>query len=142
MNNWALIGLGFISSRHIEAIKHVGGNLIVSCDIDPEKQIDGVPFWEDWRAMVESPAFEEVDNVAILTPNYLHYSMIKECVKRKKRVLCEKPLVLNAQEALSLPDDVFTVLQLRYHPEVQKLQSIPKPRKANLYVNVKRDESY
>lgn len=141
-NRWAILGLGFIAPRHIEAIKHIGGELIASCDIDSSKQLDGVPFWEDWRAMLDSAAFEEVENVAICTPNYLHYSMIKECVKRRKRVLCEKPLVLSVAEAIDIPNNVFTVLQLRYHSEVKKLKELPKQKTAFLSVKVKRDDSY
>ena len=36
--NWAIIGLGFISSRHINAIKETGGKLLMACDIDGEKR--------------------------------------------------------------------------------------------------------
>ena len=35
---------------------------------------------------------DEVDWVFIATPNHTHYKIVKECLKRKKNVFCEKPL--------------------------------------------------
>ncbi len=143
-NKWAIIGLGFISSRHIQAIEEVGDKLIVACDIDKKKRLLRVPFFTDYLEMMNSEVFKMVDNVAICTPNYLHQAMVQEALRKHKRVLCEKPLVLGSHQ-LGFPDDnkVGTVLQLRYHPEVERIKSrLLNENICEMIIRVKRDESY
>lgn len=131
--NWAIVGLGFISSRHIQAIEHIGHKVILTCDDDEQKNPDFLTF----DIMCESEEFKKVDNVAILTPNYLHIPMVKKCLEKGKRVLCEKPLGI---EEYDLPDDgsVFCVLQLRKRLP----KDIERPKKVDLILNFHRDQSY
>jgi len=119
-NTWAIIGLGFISQRHIDSIKNIGDKLLMACDVDESKKekVPDVRFFNDYNVMLADPEFSKVDCVAICTPNYLHYQMIKKCVDAGKRVLCEKPLVIDSKQLESLSENVGTVLQLRYNPEI------------------------
>lgn len=121
---WALFGMGFVSSRHIKAIEDIGDKLVLTCDIDKSKQLPDYKFFTDWQEMINSHDFKDIDCVAIATPDYLHYPIIAECIRKKKRVLCEKPLTLRAEECDALPNNgkVGVILQLRNHPEVLKLK--------------------
>ena len=129
--NFAIIGKGFIYDRHVQAIKHVGGKVVLTCDIDPEKGAD----FTDWMVMFNSPEFEGVDVVVICAPNYLHGVMAREARVRNKRVICEKPLCIDTLNGLN---QVYSVLQLRHHPALQNLT------KGNIEVDAKmfRDDVY
>ena len=127
--NWAIIGLGFISSRHINAIKETGGKLLMACDIDGEKRHKLEPdvmFFNDYKSMAKSPFFQDIDYLAICTPNYLHHSMLTDPLLVNKKILCEKPLTIDDNfEGLG---DVKTVLQLRYNPKVEQIKKSLKKK--------------
>jgi UDP-N-acetyl-2-amino-2-deoxyglucuronate dehydrogenase len=131
-SRFAVVGMGFIYPRHKQAIENLGGEVYLTCDIDKKKK----PDFTDWAEMFNSPKFDDVQYVSICAPNYLHSVVAREALLRGKKVLCEKPLSVNGVQGL---DGVKTVLQLRYHPELQK---ISKPK--NLYVEAKmfRDDKY
>ena len=143
---FGIIGLGFISGKHIEAIEDIGGELIAGCDIDKEKfhkLPEGCEKFTDWKGMIKSSVFREVDYVSICTPNYLHFPMVGECRRKEKTVICEKPLVLNSAQLLGMDENVFCVLQLRYSPILGQLRS--ELRDANIVdmnITVHRGEWY
>mgnify|MGYP001593855691 FL=1 len=130
MVKFAIIGLGYISQRHLDAIHNNGGKLIMACDIDKEKKqkvADDVLFFTDYKDMIKNPLFDKVDWVSICTPNYLHFQMINDCFKNGKNILSEKPLVIDSQDLkdleyiqnLAKDRKIYTVLQLRHNPEVE-----------------------
>lgn len=137
---FAVVGLGFIFPRHKSSINQIGAKIVLTCDSDPSKHAN----FTDWREMFDSRQFQSVDAVVICTPNYLHAPLIHAAVERGKKVLCEKPLAIsvrNVEEIAKLPK-VFAVMQLRYHPIMQQLRELPRPKIVSLYVSVKRDEDY
>ena len=134
---WAIIGLGFISGRHIKSIYEIGDELILTCDNDPSK---GATFL-DWREMMKDERWKEITHIAVCAPNYLHFEMCK--AMEDKIVLCEKPLALSSGDVKKL--NAFTVLQLRHHPDVKWLKFRAPSlniRSGELVVKVKRDPSY
>jgi UDP-N-acetyl-2-amino-2-deoxyglucuronate dehydrogenase len=131
-SKWAIIGMGFIASRHINSIQRIGGELLFTCDIDPDKNAT----YKDWRAMLLDTHWSEVTHVAICTPNYLHFEMAMNL--QDKIVLCEKPLTINYQKAMLLSENVNAVLQLRYHPRLQDLEAHDVSVTAKMF----RDENY
>jgi len=157
--NFAIVGMGFIAERHIRAIKHIGGEIICWCDKDWDNIIDTITkcnlqhrlsailekSFVEWEDMFESYAFEEVDYVVILTPNYLHYSMIKKARLLGKKVICEKPLVLDLNELELLKEDkeIYTTLQLRYaFPILKKLKTIYERNEIRMNIEVHRGAWY
>ena len=128
---YAIIGLGFISSRHREAIQKTGGEIVLTCDIDKSKN----PDFTVWVEMYNSPKFKEIDTVVVCTPNYLHGVMAREATLLNKRVICEKPLSITGIDGLY---GVNTVLQLRYHPALQDFH----PSNVEVTAKMFRDESY
>lgn len=56
---------------------------------------------DDWQALVRDP---EVDVVDICSPNYLHKEMALAAIAAGKHVYSEKPLALNAPDALEMTE--------------------------------------
>lgn len=129
---FAIVGKGFIYDRHVQAIEACGAEVLMTCDNQPGKE----PDFLDWLEMFNHPKFDEVTHVSICTPNYLHSTISREALLRGKKVLCEKPLSINGLEGM---DGVKTVLQLRYHPELQKLN---KPKHVYVEAKMFRDDKY
>ena len=152
MSKWFLIGLGYISQRHIQAIEDIGDKLVMVCDIDESKK-DKVPdakFYSDYIRATKDPLFKEVDWVAICTPNYLHFPMAMNMLKMGKNVLCEKPLVIKTSHIGTLNflpkySNFYTVLQLRHNQEMQFLKStikVTEKYEGSINLNVHRGEFY
>lgn len=114
MKKAAVIGLGVISSTHLEAIAANDQiQLCAVCDIDPsvrEKAPQEVPFYTDYKEMIRK---ERPDCVHICLPHYLHYPVAKEAVEMGVNVFCEKPVALNQAQAAE-----FVQLE-KDHPELQ-----------------------
>jgi UDP-N-acetyl-2-amino-2-deoxyglucuronate dehydrogenase len=139
MKNFALIGAaGYIAPRHMKAIKDCGANLVAAFDpFDSVGIIDShfpdAQFYtraEQFEAGIESlrRAGTKIDYFSICSPNYMHNAHIRMALRYGADVLCEKPLVLEPEELDILKDlekeaghRVWTVLQLRAHPVMEKL---------------------
>ena len=138
---FALIGAaGYIAPRHLKAIKDTGNTLIAAFDPNDSVGImdsyfpDAAFFTEferfDRHLEKLSRAGKAVTYVSICSPNYLHDAHIRFGLRNGARVICEKPLVLNARNAEALMESeqeskgsVNTILQLRLHPVLQQLKS-------------------
>jgi UDP-N-acetyl-2-amino-2-deoxyglucuronate dehydrogenase len=133
---FAIIGKGFIYQSHEKAIKEIGGEIVDVSD-GPEESLS-------WKDMVKNT---KADCIIVLTPNYLHFEMIKFSLENNKKVLCEKPLVINSTDASSFVgrSDVFACLQLRYHPVAKRLkEEINHDKKYDIEMNISvyRDPEY
>ena len=136
---WAIIGLGYISQKHIDSIKSINGKLVAVCDIDESKKIDGIPFYTSYKEMIDET---DADWIAVCAPNYLHLEMCLYAEKKGKKVLCEKPLTLNSKDISKLKN-TYVVLQLRYHQVLNEiLESLKEQNDVSMNITVKRGESY
>ena len=141
---FGVIGLGFIFNKHLEAIEANGGQIVVGCDIDKSKKDklpNGAKFTADWKKI------KDVDIVSILTPNHLHKEMAQFYADKGITVLVEKPPVINSNDLaeLSSYDNIFAVLQLRYHPELLKWKERIQPDEpyaVEMKILVRRDDWY
>ena len=134
---YAILGKGFIFPRHVEAIKDTGGEVLLTCDIDPDKKAD----FTNYRDMFESKAMEDIDAIVICTPNYLHPEMVRDALRTGKKVLCEKPLSINTD--FSFMEGVSIVLQLRYHPMLDEIcEKFKKAKNARVILKTYRDEKF
>ena len=139
--NFALIGAaGYIAPRHMRAIKDTGNELI--CALDP---YDGVGIMDSYFPeadfFTEPERFDrhldklrrlkqnEIDYVSICSPNYLHDAHIRMAIRNDAHAICEKPIVLNPWNLDALCEleqesgkDIYTILQLRHHPTINKLK--------------------
>jgi len=140
MKNFALIGAaGYISPRHMKAIKETGNTLVAALDkfdsvgiIDSHfPQADFFTEFERFDRHIDKlrRTGTKIDYVSICSPNYLHDSHIRFALRHQADAICEKPLVLNPWNVDALAEieketgrKVYTILQLRLHPAIQKLK--------------------
>ena len=140
MANFALIGAaGYIAPRHLQAIKDTNNNLLAALD-----RFDSVGIMDSYFPkadfFTEFERFDrhidkmkrlgqKIDYVSICSPNYLHDSHIRFALRNQADAICEKPLVLNPWNVDALQEmeketgkKVYTILQLRLHPNIQALK--------------------
>ena len=142
MKNFALIGAGgYIAPRHLKAIKDTGNRLVAALDkSDSVGIIDS--YFPDADFFTEFERFDrhidklqrknegkEVHYVSICSPNYLHDAHVRFALRNDVDAICEKPLVLNPWNLDGLEEmerltgkKVYTVLQLRLHPNIIKIK--------------------
>ena len=101
-----LIGGGFICGVHTQALRRLGFIDIVAIAEANQVLADEaakklfIPHaYGDYREMLKN---KDIDAVHVLTPNSLHFQMLKDSIMAGKHVVCEKPLAMNSQEALEL----------------------------------------
>ncbi len=101
MQNIGIIGLGGVSSRHLEAIEKVeSARLVASSDIDGEKlaraqEQYGCRGYADYRDLVED---EEVDLVVVCLPHFLHLEATVAALEAGRHVLVEKPMAVDVEQ--------------------------------------------
>lgn len=140
MKNFALIGAaGFVSPRHLRAIKDTGNNLVAVLDkFDQVGVLDS--YFPNADFFTEFERFDRhldklrrkgtrVEYVSICTPNYLHDSHIRFALRHGADAICEKPLVLNPWNVDALAEieketgkRIYTILQLRLHKSIIALK--------------------
>lgn len=142
-----------MAPRHLQAISNTGNQLVAALDkTDSAGILDR--YFPDADFFVEFERFDRhldklkrngrpVDMLSICSPNYLHDAHIRFGLRYGADVVCEKPLVLNPWNVEALQEQeaesgrrVFTILQLRLHPAIQKLkrevQAAPAGKKFDL----------
>jgi predicted dehydrogenase len=129
----AIIGTGFMGKVHAEGIRRLGNVDIVAVAASSEAKARafadslGIPgATGDYQTLLADP---ELDAVHVLTPNALHFPMVKAALEAGKNVLCEKPFTVTsaeAQELLDLAESKKLVHcvehNLRYYPVVQQIR--------------------
>ena len=100
----AILGAGFISHSHAEALRYCG---IRICAVVDSSEKSAAAFAEKWGiekfGTSEDLLFsEEITSVHICTPPHTHYRIIRKLLEAGKNVLCEKPLCLDPAEAAEL----------------------------------------
>ncbi len=140
MKKFALIGAaGYIAVRHLKAIKETGNTL--SAALDPFDSVGVMDsYFPEADFFTEFERFDrhidkmrrsgnKIDYVSITSPNYLHDSHIRFALRQGADAICEKPMVLNpwnvdalAQIEKESANKIYSILQLRLHPNIIKLR--------------------
>lgn len=140
--NFAITGVaGYIAPRHLKAIQDTGNRLVAATDPhDAVGILDRYAF--ECRFFTEFERFDRhleklrrgpddsrVHYVTICSPNYLHDAHARLALRVGADAICEKPLVINpwnldGLEELELETGrrVWTILQLRVHPQLMALR--------------------
>lgn len=105
--NLAAVGIGGIGKAQIPSCVGVGFRVAAMCDIDDAyaaPMYDKYPDarrYRDFREMLESED-DKIDAVYIGTPDHTHAIVALEAFRRKKHVLCVKPLARTVEETRAL----------------------------------------
>jgi UDP-N-acetyl-2-amino-2-deoxyglucuronate dehydrogenase len=130
--NFVLIGIGYVSCRHLEAIKAVGGNLIAATDPHDsvgilDSYFPGCEYFSEFERFDRhidklKRSGTKINYVSICSPNYLHDAHCRWALRIGADAICEKPLVCyerNLEGLIELEKEtgkrVWTILQLRLH---------------------------
>lgn len=144
MKNFALIGAaGYVSPRHMKAIKATGNILVAA--LDPNDSVGIIDsYFPDADFFTEFERFDrhvdklrrsgsdsQINYVSICSPNYLHDSHMRFALRSGADAICEKPLVLNPWNIDGLKEiekdsgrKINTILQLRVHPSIIALREM------------------
>ena len=158
--NFALIGCGRISAKHVEAIKAQSGSRLIAC-ADPRNdratelaERAGCAAYTDYAEMLE--AHPDIDIVSILTPSGLHARHAIDVASRfGKHLIVEKPMALrlsDADEMIRACDEagvrLFVVKQNRFNlPVIRVREALETGRFGRLLmgsvrVRWRRDQAY
>ena len=144
---FAILGVGgYIAPRHLKAIKDTGNDLVSALDpFDSVGILD--QYFDNVKFFTEIERFDRhleklrrqgpdlaVNYLSICTPNYLHDAHCRLALRLGANAICEKPLVVNPWNLDQLelleeesPGKIYTVLQLRLHPDLLKIKSPDRP---------------
>lgn len=105
---WGIVGPGTIAARFAAAVKNTDCAELVAVASRERERGDafaerfGIP--NVFHGYASMAAFDGVDAVYIATPHPFHKPCAEIFLKAGKHVLCEKPMCVNAQEALQLKE--------------------------------------
>ena len=109
MKKIAIIGCGTIGNTHAAAFNGCeDAELVYAVDLIKAKaeafaeKYNILNVETDYHKMLKDP---EIDAVSVCLPNYLHCPVTIDALQAGKHVLCEKPIALNLEEAVSMRDE-------------------------------------
>ncbi len=101
-----ILGAGSIAHYHAPAVgKTANARLVAICDPDRKRagqvaeQYGAEKIYTSLDEMLRDPA---VEGVVVCTPNFMHREHAEVCAKAGRGVLCEKPISITLDEALSM----------------------------------------
>jgi len=126
LNNktFAISGLGSISPRHLEAVKHIGGIILDVHDPDWSKSYfygRQAVFHKSIESMLEK---SEAEWFVILSPSKYHFSQSMKALDLGKKVIVEKPAAMTLYDVLQYSGrEIYTVSQLRYLDDIINIKN-------------------
>lgn len=137
--NWGIIGLGNIAKIFSEGFYDTDNSRLLAISSHNNKKLEQ---FKNRFAIEDKYAFEsyesllsckDIDIVYITLPNSLHYEWIIKAIEKNKKILIEKPAVLNLVEAKNIKEKIlkkkifFTEgYMYRYYPQIKKVIEIIK----------------
>ncbi|MDQ0457584.1 Gfo/Idh/MocA family protein [Rhizobium paknamense] len=133
---WGVLGCAGIAAKAvIPAIESSRlGRVAAIASRDPQKANDmaqrfGIAkAYGSYEALLADP---EIDAIYNPLPNHLHVPLTIKALQQGKPVLCEKPIALDAQEAMELLDaqkaaglPVAEAFMVRHHPQWKRARSL------------------
>lgn len=142
-NGIAIIGAGMIGAAHAHGYRTYlprftegieGLSLTTICDENQSLARTTASTYgfdkveSDWKAVLSDP---DIGIVSIALPNFLHLDVVLAALEHGKHVICEKPLALNAADALTLYRKsqtagrcAATVFNYRRYPAVAEARAL------------------
>lgn len=135
---FGIIGCGFISTKHVSAIKKYGGEVYGSYDVISSRAVYGIPY--------DNPEdlIRDCDVIHICCPNVFHIPYLNMC--KDKFTIVEKPIGLSVEQSkLITNNDAAVCFQRRFNKQCQEIKAkceIKKPTRILANIFVQRDPSY
>jgi predicted dehydrogenase len=134
---WGIVGPGSIANRFANAVKNVAGaqvTAVASRSAERAKAFaDRHSIPNAFGSYEEMAASTLVDAVYIATPHPYHKPCAELFLNAKKHVLCEKPVCVNAKEAIAITEcakqnNVFLMeaMWTRFLPAIEEAVAIAK----------------
>ena len=105
MVNWGIVGYGRMGkvfhACFKDHFKETTLKAIASKTLPIENLDNSCKYFSEYQDLLEYP---EVDAIYIATLNNTHKDLILSAIKNKKKILCEKPIVLNVNEIIEIND--------------------------------------
>ncbi|MFE8701702.1 Gfo/Idh/MocA family protein [Cytobacillus sp. FJAT-54145] len=158
MINFAIVGMGHIANKHIEAINNAeGANFFAVCDTNPNRleliTDPNVKKYTDLKNMLEENP--EIHVVNICVPSGLHAPLTKIVAEQKRHIIVEKPMSLkleDSEDMIRYAEENGVKLAVvhpnRFRPAIQKLKeemdkgSFGTLSHANATVRWNRNQAY
>ncbi|MFA1642983.1 Gfo/Idh/MocA family protein [Chryseomicrobium imtechense] len=157
MINYAIVGMGFIADKHIQAIEETpNAKLIAICDTNEGRLQEaplGVATFTDLQTMLDE--MPEIHAVNICVPSGLHAKLALQVINNKRHVVLEKPMALTSEDAKAIMDatsqagvKLTVVHPNRYRPAIKELKKVlehPEAGRvshANVTVRWNRNQEY
>jgi len=142
----SIIGVaGYVAPRHLQAMKENNFCLLSATDKSDsvgilDNYFPEASFFLNYESFKKSLRNDKLNYLSVCSPNYLHKKHIIDGLNSNLDVISEKPLVLNMRsiDEISKIENkqgkkVFTIMQLRYHPQVLKLKEIVSKSKNKIF---------
>ena len=116
MKKICIIGAGHAFSFQYQALKDLGYEILV-CDIDESKLKGYKNTIKDYHDIPD-----DYETVLVSTPPKTHHEIIKYLKEKKKKVICEKPLVVNLEELNELENNKYSfynILHFAFGDEIE-----------------------
>ena len=137
--NWGIIGLGNIAQSFSDGFFNVNNSKLLAVSSRDSKKLERFKKKFDIHTNYVFNDYEEildckdVDIIYIALPNNFHYKWIIKAIKKNKRILVEKPAVLNFSDAKKIQKKIleknlfFTEgYMYRFYPQIKKIIEIIK----------------
>lgn len=162
MKKYIMLGMGYVSPKHLDAIKNTGGELVAYHDVhDVVGHVDSrFPWARFYNEFIHLDCFVDryqsassIDYCVICLPNHLHNPACRWAMRNGMDVIVEKPIVVherNLDELLCVEYEtgkrVNTILQCRLHQEAEKgkvyFEGLEKPAFVNIEYSTPRGPWY
>ena len=137
MTNYAVVGTGMMGGEHIRNIALIPGAK-VSAIVEPDAEMRERTIDLCERSFGAAPTVlddpadlakrEDCDAVVVASPNHTHLPVMRKLMQSYLPVLCEKPVALDANEAMELLSrarhrraPVWVAMEYRYMAPVERL---------------------
>ena len=135
ISKFAIVGMaGYIAPRHLDAIKNSECDLVAAHDVADsvgimDRYFPHADFTTDADKFAGILKHGNIDYLTVCTPNYLHCRHSILGLRNGMNVICEKPLGLRSADLDAMASmertsnrRIYPILQLRLHPEIQRLR--------------------
>jgi|TARA_B110000114_G_C15050465_1_gene381039 predicted dehydrogenase len=134
MIRWGIIGLGNMANTFAKAINEVPNSKLINIASQSKHKLDSfaknfkiesINKFDNYIDLIKS---KEIDAVYISTLNNTHVDLILECARNNKKILCEKPIGLNLEQANLALEVInkhnaafYEAIAYRSHPLIKNL---------------------